>query len=399
MTCEIDTAAKREKLPQRPAPYFHKIAPGKALGFRTTSRTWIARLHKPGGDRQHHPIGHETDYDFDAALAAAITWFGDATNLAPSRLTVSFALSSYLTYQYDHHSETGYRSAKSFLDNHVRPQLGDRLIADLKTGDYIKWRDRTFKRLLHNSRESDPVRKDILARQTTIHIIKLFKAALNRAWEINPGLPQDQWKRLKYLPMPKGRGQARMIVLSEKKNEPRRLLNACESDQLRNIVAFMYLTGCRPGEAYEMRCGDYDRDRKEWDVAFSKTGPRTQTLPDAACELLERVTAGRQVDEHAFVRPDGQQWTTGRMQHPFKKAVTKAGLNPKTVTYTARHTVISRQLTAGVPALAVALNLGTSLKMLQENYAKFFTDADDRKMLERGALKLDLPSSKVVSLR
>ncbi len=148
-----------------------------------------------------------------------------------------------------------------------------------------------------------------------------------------------------------------------------------------------------------MRCGDYDGDRKDWDVAISKTGPRTQTPSKAACELLDRVTAGRLADAITFIRPDGQQWTTGRMQHPFRKAVAKAGLNPKTVTYTARHTVISRQLTAGVPALAVALNLGTSLKMLQETYAKFFTDADDRKMLERGALKLDLPESRVVSLR
>jgi hypothetical protein len=32
MPCDIDTAAKREKLPRRPAPYFHRIAPGKALG-------------------------------------------------------------------------------------------------------------------------------------------------------------------------------------------------------------------------------------------------------------------------------------------------------------------------------------------------------------------------------
>ena len=53
---DLSTAKKRAQLARRGAPYFYKISPGKHLGFRRGAQTWVARLHKPGRDRKHHPV-------------------------------------------------------------------------------------------------------------------------------------------------------------------------------------------------------------------------------------------------------------------------------------------------------------------------------------------------------
>ena len=90
---DLTTPEKRSALAGRSAPYFTKVAPGKHLGFRRGPQTWVARLQKPV--RRHHLIGHEGDFDYEAALAAALDWFakGGDTVIAPGKLTVRLVCS------------------------------------------------------------------------------------------------------------------------------------------------------------------------------------------------------------------------------------------------------------------------------------------------------------------
>jgi len=105
---------------------------------------------------------------------------------------------------------------------------------------------------------------------------------------------------------------------------------------------------------------------------------------------------GRAADDYVFLTPKGQQWTTARTQHPFRRAVIRAELPKETVTYTLRHTRISAWLTSGMPALAVAQAVGTSLEMLQQHYAKFLPK-DTREMMEQ-ASQGEPPESKLAAL-
>ena len=54
-----------------------------------------------------------------------------------------------------------------------------------------------------------------------------------------------------------------------------------------------------------------------------------------------------------------------------KAAVKAAGLDPETVLYSIRHTVISDWCAAGVPIDAVAKQAGTSTEMISTHYAKY----------------------------
>jgi len=393
MADKLDTAAARERLRVRPDPYTHRLARGLHVLYRRTSDTWGVKYRSPDGATSREWFGTSGELEgdpFEAAVAKAWQWRKDLEGPTASDLMVHHAISGYLTKRYNDGSEDSYRSTRSFLHRHILPQIGHHRIAKLRTAGLIRWRDRTFARLLANSHETDPVQRDRKSRQATNYVVTLLKAALNSAHKSHPNLPQIEWKNLERLPMPKGRQQPRMLILKDP--EPQFLLNACEDDYLRDVVAFALLTGARPGEIYRMLVGDYDRDRGEWDLRAGKTGPRTVTLSADACALLDRVSAGRPKDAPMFTRADGEPWTTGRVQHPFKRAVKRAGLDPATCMYTARHTVISRLLTAGMPSLAVAQEMGTSLEMLQQNYAKFMRD-DRRAMIERGGIKISTQSN------
>ena len=91
---DLTTAEKRAALTPRGAPYFYRVSPGRHLGFRRGPQTWVARMQQPV--RKHHTIGHEGDYTYETALAAALEWFakgGDETEIAPSKLTVGLVCS------------------------------------------------------------------------------------------------------------------------------------------------------------------------------------------------------------------------------------------------------------------------------------------------------------------
>ena len=84
----IDSISGRKKLALRREPYWHRVAPGQALGYRVLSSgagTWVARWTNPDDSTQKntHALGAFTDYSeserFDKARAAAVVPFGLVT--------------------------------------------------------------------------------------------------------------------------------------------------------------------------------------------------------------------------------------------------------------------------------------------------------------------------------
>jgi len=80
--------------------------------------------------------------------------------------------------------------------------------------------------------------------------------------------------------------------------------------------------------------------------------------------------------------------------------VARAGIDPKTTFYALRHAYISHALKVGVPAKAVADHCGTSLRMIEANYAKFMPEDRARyAAIAAPALRVSAEPSKVVPLR
>ena len=131
-----------------------------------------------------------------------------------------------------------------------------------------------------------------------------------------------------------------------------------------------------------------------------KTGVREVHLEAGALVLLRQLASGKRAEEPLFVTEGGKSWTPALHTRRVAAAVQQAGLDSATTFYALRHTYISRALRKGVPAKAVADHCGTSLRMIEANYAKFFPEDRARyAAIAAPELRLGSDDSKVVQLR
>ena len=151
------------------------------------------------------------------------------------------------------------------------------------------------------------------------------------------------------------------------------------------------------GELTAMRVRDINFGDGTWKVSKSKTkrGRNVRYLDQPTLDLLTRLCAGKDKTDLVFT-PDGQPWRK-RYERHMNRAIKQARLDPATCFYSLRHSYISQQMKAGVPPQAIAENCGTSIKQIEDHYGHF-APSDKRELLARGAMKLELPETNVVSI-
>ena len=391
MAYRIDTPEARKRLKPRREPYWTTVAKYKRLGFRRTADGgyWHAWLRPPGSSGDRERLGSVDKLDYETALKKALDWFDDTAGPEPSEIKIKHVIGSYLTFLYEERTASTYSTCRGRAINYILPHLGELRVSDLTAERLEQW----MKKIAGKHSDPEGKRKGMYAANKCLVILK---AALNRAHAKNRDLPAEEWRVVK--PFKAGKPVSRKVFLSNA--ESQRLVNCCDPE-FRDLVTFGLLTGARLGEVYQMRVRDFDQPHGDWDVAISKTGSRTTTLTAAAIELLERVTAGKPKSELVFTRDDGRPWDKDSVQPFMRRAVKRAELDKVTTYYSLRHSHISAALMGeNVQPQVIAENCGTSLRMLEQHYAKFMR-ADRRAMLERGQIKLEVPepSGKLIAIR
>jgi integrase len=129
-------------------------------------------------------------------------------------------------------------------------------------------------------------------------------------------------------------------------------------------------TGARLGELTNAKVRDLAQEARTLRVT-GKTDSREIHLCDDALALCRKLASGKRPDTLLFSTTTGAPWTESLHKRPFHAAVKLAGIDSATTFYALRHTDISYALKTGVPAKAVADHCGTSLRMIETNYAKF----------------------------
>ena len=397
---DLSTPEKRIRLKPRSAPYFQKISPGRYLGFRRLAEggTWVARSHPSGGERVHHPIGPEEDHSYEDAMQAALAWFTRDTD-APgslSKLTLKQVCSEYLTYRFDRTEFEGYTSTRSLFMCHLFPhRIASKQVAKLTTADYQAWLEQTGAKILEKHKEPDPKEKKRKSYYTANMTWHWTEAALNRAKKTTKSLPEAEWKAVE--PLKGGKSKSRPVFLSQ--DECQRLVNVT-SGPLRDLILGGIYTGARLGELKAMRVCDMNLAEGIWTPSHSKTeaGMRDRFLDfDDTVPLLKRLCAGKAPEDLVFT-PDGESWRS-RHWRPFNEAVQRAKLPKGTCFYSLRHSYISKQVAVGVQPLFIAENCGTSVKEIENTYAKFKPD-QKRELLARGAMRIEVADdSNVATLR
>jgi site-specific recombinase XerD len=104
------------------------------------------------------------------------------------------------------------------------------------------------------------------------------------------------------------------------------------------------------------------------------------------CACAANLTR-RPADDFIFVKEDGSQWKPSDQVRPMKRAIGKANLDPRGCFYALRHAYISEAIENNVPLTVIAENCGTSVRMIEETYAKVLFEKK-RKFVEQGAPKL-----------
>lgn len=389
---DLSTRTARKRLGVRSAPFWVRLAPGKALGYRRRKKgepgQWLAR-ERVGGERgspyrwenlavADDRAGVEADgeniMDYKQALQAAASWDPYADPEQPDGDgTVRDAVTRYL--EWFEENRRSYQRTRYVLKAHVLDDdLADVPLAELTKARLQRWhqnlarkparvrsRKHGKKQKVRHAETDDEKR----ARKVSANrALSILKAALNRAWEDGMVESRSAWQKVKPF-----RNVDRSRVRYLDREEAERLVNACDPD-FRNLVLGAIYTGARYGELTRLRVGDMRFDADGIYIAESKSGnPRTVFLNDEALAFFDSLTAGRNGDELIFLRADGGSWESNHQQRRMIQACKDAKLKPRVVFHELRHTYASLYLMAGggLPDLAKQLGHSTT-RMVESNY-------------------------------
>jgi integrase len=142
-----------------------------------------------------------------------------------------------------------------------------------------------------------------------------------------------------------------------------------------DVLRFMRLTGCRPGEVRILRWQDLDLERGVIVLRKHKTSrtrkdraPRVIHLVPEVIELLGTVRARGDHQELVFVRRGRKQWSRNGLQQNVRRLRRQIGLAEDVVLYGIRHEFGTRGIVQGVDLKTRAELMGHTTTRMTENY-------------------------------
>lgn len=223
-----------------------------------------------------------------------------------------------------------------------------------------------------------------------------------RASDKNPMKGIENMRVVKKLPDPMSTDERDRILTDMRTHYDERVLA---------YFTWMFFTGMRPEEAIALRWSDVDWLRQTARVRRVRTfkgserdGSKTHTerdvdlVPQAldALRVMKRYTfmaKGGDEDQSAdiFQNPvTGRAWHNERSQRDnfWRPTLKRLGIRWRKA-YNTRHTYATIALMAGVPPAYIAVQLGHSVQMLLEKYARWMpaNDKGSAKMLLARAMK------------
>jgi len=195
----------------------------------------------------------------------------------------------------------------------------------------------------------------------------------------------------KGVPLPSDAERREMVVLTE--NEFVRLYDAIPP-QWQPLVATLYATGLRWGEATALTPGDLDLDAvtpiaritRAWKKGATgvylgapktRRGRRTVALPGQIVPLLRKLADGRPSDALLFTATEGGRVSAQKFHdRVWRPAIERSGIGKRPRVHDLRHTHASLMIAAGMNLLQLQHRLGhESLKVTGDTYGHLMPDA------------------------
>jgi integrase len=391
----LETPTARCKLAIRKKPYKVRIARGIKLLYRRNEGvgTWSVEASDGHGKSWTRKFADTNDHDEADGSSILDFWSAQDKAKALARgktsegegapVTVSQAVDDYETELKNHGADPA--NAKR-VRSHLSATLAGKCVALLSVRDLRAFRD--------------GLTGKGLAPGGVNRTMKPLSAALNAAAAADPRITNNAAWRIGLAGLPVG-DTARRIVLPDV-DVGRIVTAAYEIDRPFGVyVEVSAVTGPRPSQAARLTVADLQADRADPRLMMptSRKGGRRAAgkkiphkpvpIPAGLAALLLDASKGRPADAPLLVRGDGAAWDGAEHQRLlFRQAVTRAGLDPDTITpYALRHSSIVRMLLRNAPVRVVASLHDTSVAMIEKHYSAFISDFADS--IARGAM-LDL---------
>lgn len=419
---EIDTAAKRAKLPVRRNPYWQGISGGRggvSLGYRKAALgpgNWVAKLVS-GGARIEERLAAADDakavsgaLTYPAAVTEAFAWARrqaaaiDARSVVGTERgapTVRTAVAWYIADRQARSPRRG-ADARSRLGRHVLadPAFADLDLSKITSSKIEQWRGRlaaslqpaTINRLLNDLRAALNAAVEKHRRELPAHVVGDVKVGTRAIRAAN---------------------EARRQILTD--DEVRRLIEAAftvdESGDFGRLVMLAAATGARFSQLAACTVADFQIERLRIMLPVSHKGrgeksaariavPVAADVVDrlrpallgraAAAPLLERWHV-RQVGPFSWERTHRASWkSASATDRAWKKTLVLAEVDAATVMYALRHSSIVRGLRSGLPVRLVSALHDTSTAMVEKHYAAFIVDATEE-LARRAVMSMHRP--------
>lgn len=302
-------------MPRLPAPW-----------YRTSRNRWYARMNGV-----QVPLDVTDPNDIQGAWAAFRKLLGLGESPAPVPAvvkTISALVPEYLSavsHRVSSHTLAGYRSRLAWLSR----EFGTQSVHTLNPLD--------VERAANREPWSDGTRR------WTLTVTTLFVRWSGR---------QD-WRCRK--PCPVSRGAEQVLSLDQFE----RVVSHCRGE-FGPYLLFLWLTGCRPGEARTLTADAVDWQNGTASVREHKTRRRgkTRTLYLSG-EALAVLKGQSRTSGHLFRRSDGKPFSRHGIMERWNRVAKLAGVYPLTC-YCLRHSFATRALESGLSDTDVAALLGHS---------------------------------------
>ena len=343
-------------------------------------RVELARDPVRGRRRKRTFTVRGTKREAQRALTEALRLRDQGIDIAPSRITVAEYLDRWLG---------------DYAEPNVAPStlVRYRQVCRRLSGQIGALRLQAL-RPAHIQAAYSRLREDGLASRTVLHHHRVLKEALRHAvgWQLLERSPADAVSA----PRPE-RTEMRALDADDVK----RVVDACDDDDMRRLVFVAVSTGLRLGELLGLRWGDVDLEARTASVRRTSQylGPegvqlrapktarsrRTISLSPSTVDVLRehrvaqnerRLSRGSSYDDQGivFAAADGGLVAPYTASGAFRKVVRRLGLTGVRF-HDLRHTSATLALKAGVPAKVVSERLGhASVAFTLDRYADVLPD-------------------------
>ena len=328
---DITTLTGRKRLQPRREPYWHQV--GEAyIGFRALDDggTWIGRIREDG-KQSYQSFGRlETYTDATKSLGE---WLEQRkadkkAGVTVRDLTVADACEAYLADILERSGAEKHDRTRGILERSVlgreasqrKPAIDPHPIAKTKLADLTFAQFKDWRKGLLSTSEATAPREE---QATAARVFAMFRAALNFAKKERLVASSDAWSDIEGFGNVNAGPDAKAYLTPSQR---RSLINACEDDDVRDLLEAMAITGARPVELLRVVSKDFDPRTGKltlWTLKGKNGERRERTIPTnalrGAATLFSRLAKDK--------LPAAPLFRASRYYHDWvQKAVETAGL-------------------------------------------------------------------------